>query len=764
MTAERWERVKQIVADALELDRAKRDSFVAEACAGDSGLRGEVETLLRADEPGSGFLDLDRTPERLGAWRIVREIGRGGMGTVYLAERDDGQFEQRAAIKVIKRGMDTDAVLRRFYAERQILARLQHPNITRLLDGGTFDHRPFFVMEYLEGEPLAAYCRRTNATLEQRIALFLMVCDAVEYAHRNLILHRDLKTGNILVDASGTPKLLDFGIAKLLEQDGAAEQTAIALTPQAASPEQVRGEALTTASDVYALGVLLFELLAGKPPYTIPPNSPADLVRIVCEQAVRRASSMAEFPIARRLRGDLDNILLKAMEKDPARRYQRAADLAADLRRYLEGRPIEARPGSALYRARKYARRHRRALAIAVLVLLAIGAAVTDAVLQGRRAQRRFNDLRQLAGSFLFEFHDSIANLQGATPARELVVRRALQYLDSLSREAANDPDLKMEVAEGYLRVGSAQGLYFESNLGKLAEARASFEKAIAIFEQLRAARPNDPRIVLGLGRALLARNTIVRADAAQGLADNQRVARLMEDFQRKQPLDVKAQVVLGQAYFGIAERLMDLHRNEEAVAARQKSIEILRHAATEDPKNSDAQRFLAQSEKRLAYLYITQIHDFAKAAEHLGISLKIDRERVARAPADAIAQLDLALDNAYLAGLMRRRGDLEAALRFQQAAASARSEVLAADPRNFRARYLLITDQARLIAVYRDLNRPAEARAAFERGLELAREGDPAAMSAPDSVAAVADLRREAAAGATPMSQNKGEKLQPRH
>jgi tetratricopeptide (TPR) repeat protein len=759
MTADRWERIKQIVGDALEIERDRRTAFIQRECAGDADLRGDVETLLRADEPGSTFLELDRAPERLGPWRVVREIGRGGMGTVYLAERDDGQFEQRAAIKVIKRGMDTEAVLRRFYAERQILARLQHPNITRLLDGGMFDHRPYFVMEYLEGEPLAEYCARTNATLEQRIALFLKVCDAVEYAHRNLVLHRDLKPGNILVDATGVPKLLDFGIAKLLEPDGSTEQTLLALTPQAASPEQVRGEALTTASDVYALGVLLFELLAGRPPYVIPPHAPVELARIVCDEPAPKVSTLADSAAARQLQGDLDNILLKAMEKEPAQRYQRAADLAADLVRYLQKLPVQARPAGSAYRLRKFIMRNQRPLAVAGLVLMAITAAVTDAVLQGRRAQRRFDDLRQLAGSFLFEFHDAIANLQGATPARELVLKRALQYLDSLSREAAHDTDLKMEVAEGYLRVGSAQGLYFESNLGKVEEARAAFTKSIALFEELRAARPNDIQVVTGLGRAMLSLNTLNRRDVAGALAVNRRVAAMFEEFGRRKPLDARAQLVLGQAYFGIAERLMDQERNEESIQQRMKSIEVLRTMVKQHPDDAEGQRFLAQSEKRLAYLYITKLRDFPKAGEHLRVSMKIDQERVAHNPSDANAKLDLALDNAYLAGLMRRRGDLEMALAFQQASAAARAEVLAADPRNMRTRYLLITDQARLGGLLRDLRRPAEARATFERGYQLAREGDAAAMTATEGVNALEDLRREAAAPAKFMD----ERLQPR-
>ncbi|MEO8369152.1 MAG: serine/threonine-protein kinase [Candidatus Solibacter sp.] len=744
MTPDRWEQIKQILGDALELNRKERAAFLERACGDDADLRKNVETLLSGDELGT-FLNLDREPERLGPWRIVREVGRGGMGIVYLAERDDGQFEQRAAVKVIKRGMDTDAVLQRFYAERQILARLQHPNITRLLDGGMFDNRPYFVMEYLEGEALNAWCARTGAPLEQRIAMFLTVCDAVEYAHRNLVLHRDLKAGNILVDSTGTPKLLDFGIAKLLEQGGSTEQTALAaraLTPQAASPEQVRGETLTTASDVYALGVLLFELLSGHPPY-VAPSHPPDLARVVCETVPPKPSSVAEGAAAKTLQGDLDNIILKALEKDPARRYQHAADLAGDLRRYLQGLPVEARAGGAGYRVRKFATRHKRALAVAVIVFAAMTAAVTDAVLQGRRAQRRFNDLRQLAGTFLFEFHDAIATLPGATPARELVLQRAVQYLDSLSREAAGDTDLKLEAAEGYLRVGTVQGVTFESNLGKIPEARASFQKAIALFEPVVKERPNDLKAATGLGRATLGLTTTYPANE-RGLAATRGVESLLENLAKRRQLDSDAGVVLGQAYFGTAERLMDGKHNDEALAARMKSIAYFRDLSAKYPENADARRFLAQSEKRLAYFYITALRDFPKAAEHLTTSLAIDKQRLAREPNNTVVKLDLALDFAYLGGLMQRRGDLERALPFLQNAASARTEVLSADPRNFRVRYLLITDLTHLGTVYRNLNQSSESKQSFVRASQLVRDGDPASMSSVEAKTVIAELEKE--------------------
>jgi hypothetical protein len=500
VTAERWTRVKQILADALDLSRDQRDAFVESACGQDEDLRLEVLTLLRGDDPDSNFLNLDRVPKRVGAWRIVREIGRGGMGAVYLAERDDGQFEQRAAIKLIKRGMDSEAVLRRFYDERQILARLQHPHITRLLDGGLFDGRPYFVMEYVEGEPILDYCARHALSLRERIALFLSVCDAVDYAHGSLILHRDLKGGNILVDAGGSVKLLDFGIAKLLTEGGSADQTAIAaqaFTPQAASPEQLKGEPLTTASDIYSLGVLLFELLAGKPPYRVQANAPLEMVELICERAVPRPSSMAPHGTAREIRGDLDTIVLKALEKEPSRRYTRAADLAADLRRFLEGRPVQARPASSAYRLRKFVSRHRAAATATALVILAVSGAVAEAIREGRRAGRRFEELHQLAGNFLFEFHDAIAPLPGAAPARELVEKRALQYLDILARESSGNLDLKRELAEGYLRISRESG--------KASEARANIEKAIALLEQVLRARPGDPLAAADLSRARVA-------------------------------------------------------------------------------------------------------------------------------------------------------------------------------------------------------------------------------------------------------------------
>jgi non-specific serine/threonine protein kinase/serine/threonine-protein kinase len=494
---ERWQQIKDIVADALAVPPPDRAVFLARACAGDPDALAEASSLLAADDPAGAFLEIDRPPDRIGVYRIIREIGRGGMGSVYLGARADGQFEQQVAVKIVKRGMDSAAVLQRFASERQILARLQHRHIARLFDGGmTPDGRPYFVMEYLEAEPIVEYCETRRLGVPERIDLMRTVCDAVDYAHRHLVLHRDLKSENILVDASGDAKLVDFGIAKVLATDDAAGQaTEIGLrvlTPRSSSPEQIRGEPLTTASDIYALGLLMYELACGRAPYDVPVSTPFEQARVISEARPRRPSDAAPPDRAGRIRGDLDTVILKALEKSPADRYVSAADMAEDLRRVRESRPIHARPASIGYRVRKYATRHWRALAVAAAVAAVVSWAVGDALVQGRRAERHFQDLRTLANSFVFEFHDAIAKLPGSTPARELVVSRALQYLDGLSREAAGDLDLKKELAESYLRVGDVQGLYYESNLGKTADARASYEKARTLFADVVAARPSD--------------------------------------------------------------------------------------------------------------------------------------------------------------------------------------------------------------------------------------------------------------------------------
>jgi len=414
MTRERWQQVKRIAAAALAEPDAGRTAFLAAQCGGDEGLRAEVESLLDATARAADFYesptlliegadaaldvlsqagDASRIGERIGAYRLVRLLDAGGMGTAYLAERADAEFEKNVAIKLIKRGMDTEAVLRRFRHERQILATLEHPNIVMLLDGGTTrDGLPYFVMEYVDGAPIDHYCARNRLSIDDRLRLFQAVCAAVHHAHQRRIVHRDLKPNNILVTPGGMPKLLDFGIAKLLDPDSDPDtaepaRAPMAMTPQYASPEQVRGEPPTTASDIYSLGVLLYELLVGAPPYRLERLTTREVERTVCDDVPMRPSTAIDpalieslaatrTALRRQLSGNLDAIVLKALEKDPARRYQSAKALADDVQRHLDGRIAEARTAAGFRppaAAPRWVARPRIAFAI-VLLLAAVGA------------------------------------------------------------------------------------------------------------------------------------------------------------------------------------------------------------------------------------------------------------------------------------------------------------------------------------------------------------------------------------------------------
>ncbi len=383
-TARQWQRVKAILAHALELESPKeRAAFLENSCHGDTTLMREVEALMaqstrKLDELADNTpLSLERTApdqligRRIGAYEITREIGRGGMGAVYLAKRADGQFDKEVAIKLLKRGTDTDEILRRFHAERRILARLDHPNIARLLDAGTTDDGlPYFVMEYVAGVSITQYVRDKQLPIAGRLQLFLKVCEAVHFAHEHRVVHRDLKPGNIFVRQDGEPKLLDFGIAKFLaSEDHGIEQTLTAerrFTPVCASPEQARGEKITPASDVYALGALLYELLTDRPPYlfSTPHPSPAEVARMIGEQEpVRPSLSISDNQVRRQLRGHLDRIVLMALRKEPARRYSSVSEFAEDIRRHIEGRAIRARPNTARYLTGRFIARHKQQIA-----------------------------------------------------------------------------------------------------------------------------------------------------------------------------------------------------------------------------------------------------------------------------------------------------------------------------------------------------------------------------------------------------------------
>ena len=519
MTTDQWTQLADVVPDALALPPAERDSFLDRTCrtpdgAPDDALRREAETLLaaaaaadtsgRLDSPVGGLasgvardeqIPARALPARIGAWRIDGVLGEGGMGTVYRARRTDGAFERTVALKVLRGGAASPDLTRRFEAERQMLARLEHPGIARLYDGGVdAEGRPYLAMELVDGVPITTWAQGADGkapSVAARLEAFLQAADAVAYAHRHLIVHRDLKPSNLLVTAGGTVKLLDFGIAKLLDADDAllTRDGMGPLTLAYAAPEQIRGETVTTATDVYGLGVLLYEILTGQRPTDLARASPAEVERRLATEPSRPSAVVAAPDLAQRLRGDLDTIVLKAMAPEPARRYASADALAADLRRHRDGLPVTARPSTTGYRVASFVRRHRAGAIAAAVATLALVGGTGASLWQAHRAadardqaEARFAIARDAARALIYEVHDAVAPLDGSTEAQALLLGRSIDYLDRLAADAGADRALRVDLAEAYFRIGQVQGGPNAPSLGRSVDAAASFRRGLDVL------------------------------------------------------------------------------------------------------------------------------------------------------------------------------------------------------------------------------------------------------------------------------------------
>jgi eukaryotic-like serine/threonine-protein kinase len=519
-----WQALSPYLDQALAMSDDERATWLSSLAEQDPALAAQLTALLDEHRvlAQEGFLEKGRfalpnsaglAGQALGAYTLISQIGQGGMGTVWLARRSDGRFERQAAVKFVSIALAGRATEERFKREGSILGRLTHPHIAELLDAGiSADGQPYLILEYVDGTTIDQYCDQHTLDVEARVRLFLDVLAAVAHAHANLIVHRDIKPSNVLVTAGGEVKLLDFGIAKLLEgegQTGAAtlltREGGSPLTPQYAAPEQLTNQPITTATDVYALGVLLYVLLSGRHPAGSDLHSPAELVKALLELEPPRPSDaipaddsehIAEQrgatldKLRRQLRGDLDTIIAKALKKAPAERYSSVTALADDLQRYLKQEPISARPDTIRYRARKFVRRNRVVVALATVALVAILVGSGVAIYQARIAERRFQDVRKLAHTILFDLHDEVAKLDGSTKAREMMVQTGLQYLDHLAKNAGGDLELQKEIAAGYMKIGDAQGYPTQPNLGRMADAVASYRKAGDIYERI--ARKNS--------------------------------------------------------------------------------------------------------------------------------------------------------------------------------------------------------------------------------------------------------------------------------
>jgi non-specific serine/threonine protein kinase/serine/threonine-protein kinase len=709
MTGTRLARIFEVFEDAADREHTERASFLAAACGEDATLRGEVEALLASDAAAPGFLHAPAVPRpvttddppiasyigrRLGAYRILAAIGQGGMGEVYLAERADDQFSKRVAIKVIRHEIASGELLRRFRHERQMLARLEHPHIARLIDGGlTGDGIPYFVMEYVAGEPILEYCDRRELSINARLDLFHDVCAAVQFAHQNLIVHRDLKPANILVTADGQAKLLDFGIAKLLSPDpadAAPDKTRTGfrlLTPEYSSPEQIRGEPTTVASDVYALGVILYELLTGHRPYRLTSQQAHVVEQAVCEQEPEwpsRARGIRAERLRRRLAGDLDTIVMMALRKDPGRRYGSVQQLSDDLRRHREGRPVSAQRDTLSYRARKFIARNRAILASSLVALLAIFTGAAAALWQARvadaerqRAETRFADVRQLATAFIFEFHDAIKDLDGSIRARELLVSKATEHLDRLAAEAGRDVTLRRELAMAYQQLGEIQGgALGQPHLGDSRGALTSQRKALAMREALAAALPADAQL----------------------------------------------RTELAASYAKIGELVVNTGDVAGAIVNQRKALEILQALAAADPENIDRRLGLALGFRNL-FVFLATYGDYAAADESLLQTVRICEELFAANPADARVRRELASSHRYLGDEMWLSGQPSRAWESYRRALALAEEWMRTDPANRDARRAVYLAHFQLGTMWTRYGNPAGALEHHRRGVALAQE-----------------------------------------
>jgi len=745
MKPERWKRIKQLLDEAIALPLAERAAFLKGACDGDSELQVEVESLLSSHEQAAtGFLNTPaidlrtgpvqastRVGRRIGAYDIIEEIGHGGMGEVYRAGRADGQYEKEVAIKLVRGGYDTASVLDRFRHERQILASLDHPNIARLLDGGTTEEGiPYLVMELIEGTPIDQYCDVQKLTVTERLRLFLQVCSAVQYAHQRLVIHRDIKPGNILVTKEGVPKLLDFGIAKILDPAANAQTTvASPMTPEFASPEQIRGAAITTATDVYSLGVVLYLLMTGSSPYPQDTRSAHKLATAICDAepvrpstvvlSLQSAGASPAAPIgdsfegsvtklSRRLAGDLDDIVLMALRKEPERRYASVEQFAEDIRRHLEGLAVTAGPDSWRYRAGKFAIRHKLGVAATAITLLAVLGGVAATVREARiaaanerRAEQRFNDVRTLANSLMFEIHDAIRDLPGSTSARRLLVTRALEYLDRLSEQSKGDVSLQKELAAAYERVGDVLGYPYAANLGDKPGALQSYRKALAIRQPLAAVYPNDVplqrdlvgnyfrvaqvlesngnfaealdamrtalptarRITAGSHDPVLADQfaggyyftagiQVQTGDLAAALENYQRSASIRDEALQANPDSFFLRTHLAADYAGIAKCAEQERDLPNAVQMQAKAAVILDEVSKSNPSNAMLREYLGEATNRLA-TYRKEQGGAAAALQTYRKAHEIFRDLRTEDPKNSLAESNFAFSDNGIASCM---------------------------------------------------------------------------------------------------------------
>lgn len=753
MTAARWEQVKEVFEQVFALPAPERETLLSSLCGNDKELLAEVRSLLESASEESEVLDtpshipslgplVHRVREEfaqgdsligrlIGPYRIERQIGEGGMGSVYLGMREDAEFRMQVAIKVLNRGASGFDIVERFRLERQILARLNHPFIARIFDGGvTPDGLLYFVMEYIQGIPLDEYLRRTKPDLESRLQLFRELCSAVSFAHQNLVVHSDIKMGNILIMEDGMPKLLDFGISRLLDPDGKepgldAEPKVTALTPAYASPEQLRGEQLSTASDIYSLGVLLYEMICDRRPYEPDPANPLAILSKIAGGNPARPSEISTLPGVQQ---DLDAIVLKAIQPLPENRFITANQFSQDVARYLNHQPVSACPDTPLYHARKFLRRNRVAVMVGGLAVAILVGGVIASTLLARRAERerlraeaRFEDVRQLASALIFELDSDLARLPGSTGVRGKLVERALEYLDRLSQDSRGDAGLQDELAAAYERLGDVQGRPNVANIGNTALALECYRKALSIREAMQNPEQPDLSVKGGIAQTYSRLSSLhkLMGDYQTGLNYDRDALRMYREMLALEPNNMEYRRKVASSYTGLGGGLSQVGDWDGALEARRQALRMFEEIVAAGSEDMEDKRGLCLAHRRLGGILL-MLKDHRQSENHFRKALSLAQEMIREDATDPRNLNDVAASAISLGGLLYDNGQFEEAKERYRQALQIHELLAVSDPLDARNRSLLASTLYRLARTMIAAGDPAPALPLVRRTLEM--------------------------------------------
>ncbi len=618
-----WQQLKPILEVALSLNGFERDDYLSNACIGNANLYNEALKLLANESAETLSLtntiqDFNALPtfkngQQIGHYKLIEELGSGGMGAVFLAERTDGEYDQKVAVKILQNGRSSELLIQKLRNERQILANLKHTNIVNILDGGTTEYGiPYIVMEYVDGTIITDYIEEKKLTIRQKLKLFQKLCDVIIYAHQKLIIHRDIKPSNILISKTGEIKLLDFGIAKILDEQGLSTQDTQQsfITPDYASPEHIKGLPLTISSEVYGLGILLYEILAGFNPFKFGNKSIEDAIRTTCEYNPPPPSKSTKN-VNYELKGDIDNICMKALYKDPKDRYLTVDYLSQDIERYFNNEPVKATKDKWWYRTKKFIKRNKSYLITGICIFAITLAGLFSSLHQAKKTKVMFTDLRGLTSTMLFDFYDGIANIEGTTEVKEMVVSKTIAYLNKMEKDNADNPDLMNDISDGYQRLGNIQGNSYFGNMGLSEDAFKSYIKAVKISEKLVAKNPNNQKYIFSLSQAYIGigdiNYTLSKLDTA--LIHYEKGYSILQKLANQYTDSLHYYWALSNA----CERIGDvsgmygypnLGNTSKAVSSYTEMANILEKIVTKEPKNARYRSSYATAQLMLGNLF----------------------------------------------------------------------------------------------------------------------------------------------------------------